>query len=85
MNGNEVFLSPGDMVIYRGCDLLHWRNKFDAKEDSWQVQGFFHYVDANGPHKEHYLDKRENFALGFETRRTQIDSISNQKSYILNV
>ena len=25
MDGQRVVLYPGDLVIYRGCDLKHWR------------------------------------------------------------
>lgn len=59
MNGNRVALKPGDMVVYRGMDLDHWREPFDINdEDAWHVQGFFHYVDVNGPNAEWKWDKR---------------------------
>jgi hypothetical protein len=58
MNGNSINLSPGDMVIYRGCDLTHSRDIFSYNNDSWHVQGFFHYVDANGPYSNYRYDKR---------------------------
>lgn len=56
---SKVELSPGDLVIYRGCDLEHWREPFKIEEDAWHVQGFFHYVDANGPHASFKYDGRE--------------------------
>jgi hypothetical protein len=60
MEGNGVTLHPGDLVIYRGCDLSHWREPFDiADQTAWHVQGFFHYVDKNGPFPEYQFDKRE--------------------------
>jgi hypothetical protein len=60
MDGKEVILSPGDMVIYRGCDLDHWRNELIHDDDNvWHVQGFFHYVNQNGPFSEFKFDKRE--------------------------
>ena len=58
MEGNEVNLHPGDLVVYRGCELSHWREKLELDENVWQVQGFFHYVDANGPCAEWKFDKR---------------------------
>jgi hypothetical protein len=59
MEGAEVILEPGDMVIYRGCDLEHWRNAFDlAQTDAWHVQAFLHYVDSNGPNASWKYDKR---------------------------
>jgi hypothetical protein len=39
-------MEPGDMVIYRGCDVVHWREPFEGE---WQVQAFLHYVRKNGP------------------------------------
>jgi hypothetical protein len=39
-------MHPGDMVVYRGCDVLHWREPFDGE---WQVQAFLHYVRKHGP------------------------------------
>jgi hypothetical protein len=59
MEGNKVVLYPGDLVIYRGCDLAHWREEFACNEDNWHVQGFFHYVDSNGPYTEYKFDKRD--------------------------
>ena len=41
--GIEVNLKPGDMLVYRGCDLEHWREEFKG-EDCAQV--FLHYNDA---------------------------------------
>jgi len=54
-DGTEVLLDVGDMLIYKGCEVEHWRKPF--KGGVW-VQVFLHYVDANGPHKEWAFDKR---------------------------
>ena len=43
--GVEVKLGKGDMLMYRGCDLEHWREPFDG-ENCAQV--FLHYNDASG-------------------------------------
>lgn len=58
MNGFPVVLEPGDLVIYRGLDVKHWRLPLSVEEDVWHIQGFFHYVDVNGPHSEWKWDKR---------------------------
>ena len=42
--GIKVELKPGDMLMYRGCELEHWRDKFDG-ENCAQV--FLHYNDAS--------------------------------------
>ena len=54
--GEMYEIQVGDLVMYRGNEMVHWRPKYKGK---WQVQIFFHYVDANGPHKEWANDKRE--------------------------
>jgi len=55
-----VLLEPGEMAVYKGCDVVHWRTEFKGK---WHVQVFFHYVDADGPHKNEYKDRRADFGL----------------------
>ena len=54
--GNQVDLKIGDMLVYSGCELEHWR---DAFEGNVCVQTFLHYNDANGRFgKENIFDKR---------------------------
>lgn len=38
----EVNLEQGDMLIYEGCDMEHWRNSFLGNEC---IQVFLHYTD----------------------------------------
>ena len=45
-------------MIYRGCDLDHWREVCECPEGWNMGQVFMHYVDANGPHAEWKYDKR---------------------------
>jgi hypothetical protein len=71
-NGTEIKMGIGDAVMYRGCDIYHWREAY--KEGKWQAQVFLHYVDQNGPHAEWKYDKRESLGLskteGGETNQT---------------
>ena len=54
--GVRVDLKVGDMLIYSGCDLEHWREPFQGKVCS---QVFLHYNHANGPFaKTNLLDGR---------------------------
>jgi len=54
--GNRVDLKVGDMLVYRGCELEHWRELF---EGNVCVQTFLHYNDADGRFgKENIFDKR---------------------------
>jgi len=54
--GVKVELEQGDMLIYSGCELEHWREEFKGKNCA---QVFLHYNKANSKTaKENYLDKR---------------------------
>lgn len=56
----SVALDVGELAVYKGCDVLHWRPPFKGK---WHVQVFLHYVDANGPYKDHVRDGRPEFGI----------------------
>ena len=54
--GTQVDLKIGDMLIYSGCELEHWREPFQGTVCS---QVFLHYNHANGPFaKTNLYDKR---------------------------
>ena len=54
--GIQVNLKAGDMLIYSGCELEHWREPFEGNVCS---QVFLHYNHANGPYaKTNLYDKR---------------------------
>ena len=80
-NATEIKMNVGDAVLYRGCDIHHWREPY--KEGKWQAQVFLHYVDQNGPHAEWKYDKRESLGLsktnqvqGFEDCYLVRDAVS---------
>jgi len=52
-DGSElpVHMKPGDMIIYKGCEIDHWRDPFEGLNHS---QVFLHYNDANGPYNIKY-------------------------------
>lgn len=58
-NGNKIVMNIGDAVLYKGMEKWHWREKYEGDENTWLVQVFLHYVDANGSHAEWKYDKRE--------------------------
>ena len=59
--GIKVNLEPGDMLVYRGCELEHWREKFKGTEC---VQVFLHYNDRKTPGaKKNMFDKRMHLGL----------------------
>ena len=54
--GLRVDLEPGDMLMYKGCILEHWRDAFKGENC---VQVFLHYNDASGPNStDNIYDKR---------------------------
>ena len=56
LEGIKVDLQQGDMLIYSGCELEHWREPF---EGNFCVQVFLHYNHANGKFgQENLFDKR---------------------------
>jgi len=56
----QINMNVGDAVIYKGCELYHWREKYT--EGNWQVQVFIHYVDQEGPYVDYKYDKRDKLA-----------------------
>lgn len=52
----SFLLNPGDALIFRGRELVHWRekNRFGACS-----QVFLHYVERNGLYADHRDDRRE--------------------------
>ena len=59
--GIKVDLKPGDMLVYRGMELEHWRNKFRGKEC---IQVFLHYNNRKTPGaKDNMFDKRPHLGL----------------------
>jgi len=54
--GVKIDLNPGDMLIYSGCELEHWRKPFEGKLCG---QVFLHYNHADGRFaKTNLYDKR---------------------------
>jgi hypothetical protein len=54
--GVKIDLNPGDMLIYSGCELEHWRKPFKGQLCG---QVFLHYNHADGPFaKSNLYDKR---------------------------
>ena len=58
--GIKVDLKPGDMLIYSGCELEHWREAFEG-EDCAQV--FLHYNQISKKADENQFDKRPHLGL----------------------
>ena len=56
LEGTKVDLNVGDMLVYSGCDLEHWREPFEGEHCA---QVFLHYNNINGPFgTQNKFDKR---------------------------
>ena len=54
--GTEVLLDVGDMLVYSGCELEHWREPLEGDKCA---QVFLHYNHLNGKFaKSNMFDKR---------------------------
>ena len=61
LKGKAINLRPGDMLVYSGCELEHWREKFKGTDCA---QVFLHYNDIKTPgSKENMFDKRPHLGL----------------------
>jgi hypothetical protein len=59
--GLKVDLKPGDMLVYSGCELEHWRKPFKGEEC---IQVFLHYNNSEtAGSKENIFDKRPHLGL----------------------
>jgi len=59
--GVKVDLKPGDMLVYCGCELEHWRNKFKGNQC---VQVFLHYNNRKTlGAKKNIFDRRPHLGL----------------------
>lgn len=75
---NVVKLNPGDMCVYCGCELEHWRNPYEGEI---QMQCFLHYVNSQGPYVSYKYDKRPMMGVG-ETVSKELLAKKNN-SYLL--
>ena len=67
--GIKYLLKSGDMIIYSGCDLEHWREPFQGKLCG---QVFLHYNHANGKFaKTNLYDKRAMLGIPMNAPKTR--------------
>ena len=74
-DGSEVpvSLNPGDLILYKGCEIDHWREKYLGLN---HAQVFLHFNDKDGPFANKW-DGRHQLSIPkkFQTRR-KIDDFS---------
>ncbi len=65
-----IHQEPGDIVIYKGTELSHWRDPYEGK---LQINGFFFYVKENGIKKSLKYDTRPMLGLDASYRKITPD------------
>ena len=59
--GTKVVLKAGDMLVYKGMELEHWREEFQGNECA---QVFLHYNDKNSKNADKNIyDRRKHLGL----------------------
>jgi len=67
--GTRVDLEIGDMLVYSGCDLEHWREPFEGDVCG---QVFLHYNNVNGQFKDiNIFDGRDKLGLPAGCKRNK--------------
>jgi hypothetical protein len=62
----SFILEPGDAVVYKGCEVKHWREK--AIDTELNAQIMLHYVNQNGPNASFKWDQRLGLGMSSSTR-----------------
>ena len=73
-NINPIHLKPGDLIIYRGVELEHWREPFLGLN---HAQAFLHYKEKDDNFSELVFDTRPALGLPGYTRN---ESLLNKKN-----
>lgn len=63
----KVVLYPGDAVVYKGCEIAHWRDPM--VDCDVNVQFMLHYVDEGGAYAAYKWDKRPGLGYLDTSRR----------------
>ncbi len=69
-----IELAPGDLLVYDGSDVPHWRDTFEGR---YWIQIFLHYVDQAGEQTAYRFDGRP--AIGAPKRRRSVKSQGRNK------
>ena len=67
LDDNAVELNLGDLLVYKGCEALHWR---EPCESPYHIQAHLHYVNSADPEYAPFVnDSRPSIGGGVETCR----------------
>ena len=72
MGGMRFDMAEGDGIIYKGCDIEHWRDKCDGPEGYYSGQVFLHYVRKNGAYSSEAGDSTHRSAYSYIKNRADL-------------
>jgi hypothetical protein len=62
----------GDAIVYSGERCFHSRGVLDGTNQSFQVQGLFHFINKDGPHYPEWIfDGRKSLSSEYDERRDE--------------
>ena len=74
-SGKPIHMEPGDMIVYKGSEVDHWRLAFEGRN---HAQVFMHYNNKNGPFAKYTkYDGRPFVALPSVFRNQQLVNKAN--------
>ena len=68
-NKQSIDLRPGDVLVYKGLEIKHWRELYEGQE---HMQATLHYVDKNYAYALAKFDGRTSLGTPTSTRKTNI-------------
>lgn len=72
MGGMRFDMAEGDGVVYKGCDIEHWRDKCEGPDGYYSGQVFLHYVRKNGLHASEAGDSLTRNVYSYIKNRTEL-------------
>jgi len=69
-NNQRFDLAEGSGMLYKGCEVEHWREPCAGPDDYYSGQLFCHFVRANGQYVQHAGDQRWLSEMPFVKYRT---------------
>ena len=78
IGGTPYVMEVGDIAIYRGLEVEHWRDKLEGGPNAWQVQVFLHYVDVDGPYAFIKNDSRPAIGLPDSTQNKSLLDLADE-------
>ena len=72
MGGKRFDMAEGDAVVYKGCDIEHWREVCDGPPEYYSGQVFVHFVRKNGQYTAEVGDPTSGRPYSYKYDRTKL-------------